>query len=34
MVARAAAQLSKEDQEQVLKFAQFLQSRKRSRSDG
>lgn len=34
MVARAAAQLSPEDQSEVLRFAQFLQSRKRRRGDG
>lgn len=34
MVARAAAQLSPEDQSEVLRFAQFLQSRKRRREDG
>src|SRR5438445_3132564 len=33
MVARAAAQLSPSDQEEVLRFAKFLQSRKRRKSN-
>lgn len=34
MLARATAKLSPEDQSEVLRFAQFLQSRKRRQSDG
>jgi transcriptional regulator with XRE-family HTH domain len=33
MVARAAAQLSPEDQKEVLQFARFLRSRKRSKDN-
>src|SRR2546428_12738234 len=33
MVARAAARLSPSDQEEVLRFAKFLQSRKRGKSN-
>ncbi len=33
MVARAAAQLSPEDQEEVVRFAKFLQSRKRGKTE-
>jgi len=33
LVARAAARLSPSDQDEVLRFAQFLQARKRRKSD-
>jgi transcriptional regulator with XRE-family HTH domain len=34
MVARAAATLSPEDQNEVLRFAEFLQARRRRKGDG
>lgn len=33
-VARAAKELSKQDREEIMRFAQFLQAKKRRRQDG